>query len=88
VIVKAAHDANCLYDVLSAQDAAGITAATWLLRLGYSDFVALLPADSSLKVSGIIRATLSNAPCDSKAYVVSNQLRSALRLLTLITYTA
>jgi hypothetical protein len=51
VIVKATHDANCLQDVLSVQDAAGITAATWLLRVGFSDFVALLPADSSLKVS-------------------------------------
>jgi hypothetical protein len=50
VIVKAALDANCLHDVLKVQDAAGITAATWLLRIGYSDFVALLPSDSSLKV--------------------------------------
>jgi hypothetical protein len=51
VIVKAVHDANCLHDVLSVQDAAGITAATWLLRIGYSDFVALLAPDSSLTVS-------------------------------------
>jgi hypothetical protein len=50
VIVKAAHDANCLQDVLSVQDEQGVTAATWLLRVGCSDFVTLLPSDSSLKV--------------------------------------
>jgi hypothetical protein len=50
VIVKAAHDANCLQDVLSVQDEQGVSAATWLLRVGYSDFVALLPSASSLKV--------------------------------------
>jgi hypothetical protein len=51
VIVKAAHAANCLCDILSVQDEEGVSAATWLLRTGYSDFVALLPADSSLKVT-------------------------------------
>jgi hypothetical protein len=53
VLVKAAHDANCLHAVISAQDAAGITAASWLLRIGYSAFAALLPSGSSLKVSAV-----------------------------------
>jgi hypothetical protein len=49
VLISAAHAAGCLHDVLSVQDAAGVTAATWLLRIGYSDHAALLPVDNSLK---------------------------------------
>jgi hypothetical protein len=52
VLIDAAHAAGSLHDVLSAQDAAGITAATWLLRMGYTDHVELLPPDSSLKHKG------------------------------------
>jgi hypothetical protein len=67
VIVKATHDANCLHDVLSVQDAAGITAATWLLRVGFKDFVALLPADSSLKVKIAYELSSHVHHCDRKA---------------------
>jgi hypothetical protein len=62
-MIRVAHDAGCLHDVLSVRSAAGVTAAARLLRIGCSDFVALLPADSPLKVRLNLLAILLHALC-------------------------